>query len=165
MRTFDAQADLYARNFAAADSIAGGVLKLDSTFLLAKHTRAEALLGLGRTADAIRIMEQLVASVPPSPATEYHGFLAYAYARARDSTRARSMLERMRVASGGHLPPMGLVAVTLDELGDTDAAVAALTRARDLHDPWLPGFVMSERYDRLRKDPRGATILATVLTR
>ena len=165
MRIFDAQADLYARNYPAADSIAGGVLKLDSTFLLAKHTRAEALLGLGRTADAIRIMEQLVASVPASPATEYHGFLAYAYARAGDSMRARAMLERMRVASGGRLPPMGLVAVTLDQLGDTDAAIAALTRALELHDPWLPGFVGSERYDRLRKDPRGAAILATVLTR
>jgi serine/threonine-protein kinase len=165
MRTFDAQADLYARNFRAADSIAGGVLQLDSTFLLAKHTRAEALLGLGRTAEAIRIMEQLVASVPASPATEYHGFLAYTYARAGDSTRARAMLERMRVASGGQLPPMGLVAVTLDQLGDTDAAIPALTRALALHDPWLPGFVGSERYDRLRKNPRGAAILATVLTR
>ena len=164
MRIFDAQADLYARNYLSADSIAGGVLKLDSTFLLAKHTRAEALLGLGRTAEAIRIMEQLVSSVPPSPATEYHGFLAYAYARAGDTTRSRAMLERMRVASGGRLPPMGLVAVTLDQLGDT-AAITALTRARDLHDPWLPGFVGSERYDRLRKNPRGAAILATVLTR
>ena len=165
MRIFDAQADLFDRNFAAADSIGGGVLKLDSTFLLAKHTRAEALLGLGRTAESIRIMEQLVASVPASPATEYHGFLAYAYARAGDTTRARAMLERMRVASGGRLPPMGLVAVTLDQLGDTGAAIVALARARDLHDPWLPGFVGSERYDRLRNDPRGAAILATVLTR
>ena len=141
------------------------MLRLDSTFLLARHTRAEALIGLSRTAEAIRIMEQLVASVPASPATEYHGYLAYAYARAGDTTKARAMLERMRVASGGILPPMGLVAATLDQLGDTDAAITALTRARDLHDPWLPGFVGSERYDRLRKDPRGAAILATVLTR
>ena len=165
IRTSDAQVDLYARNFRAADSIAGGVLQLDSTFLLAKRTRAEALLGLGRTADAIRMMAQLVASLPLSPATEYHGFLAYAYARSGDSVRARATLERMRVASGGRLPPMGLVAATLDQVGDTDAALAALIRARDLHDPWLPGFVASERYDRLRKNPRGAAILATVLTR
>lgn len=165
MRIFDAQADLYARNFAAADSIGSGVLKLDSTFLLARHTRAEALLGLGRAAESIRIMEQLVASVPASPATEYHGFLAYAYARSGDTTRARAMLERMRIASGGRLPPMGLVAAAFGELGDTDAAIVALTRARDLHDPWLPGFLGSERYDRLRNDPRAAAILATVLTR
>ena len=165
MRIFDAQADLYERKFAAADSIADGVLRLDSTFLLARHTRAEALIGLSRTAEAIRIMEQLVATVPALPATEYHGYLAYAYARAGDTAKARAMLERMRVASGGKLPPMGLVAATLDQLGDTDAAITALTRARDLHDPWLPGFVGSERYDRLRKDPRGAAILATVLTR
>ena len=67
MRIFDAQAFLYERKFAEADSIADRVVRLDSTFLLARQARAEAKLGLGRTADTIRIMEQLVAGLPASP--------------------------------------------------------------------------------------------------
>lgn len=165
MRAFDAQVFTYERKFAAADSVANAVLALDSTFLLAQSVRAEALLGLGRIPEAIRALEQLVNGIPAAPATEYHGILAYVYARAGDSTRARALLARIRGVSGGQLPPMGVLAATLDQLGETEQALALLIRARDLHDPWLPGYIASERYDRLRKNPRGAAIVATVLAR
>ena len=165
MRTFDAQVFMYERNYAAADSVANAVLSLDSTFLLARSVRGEALLGLGRIPEAIRMLEQLVNAIPAAPATEYHGILAYVYARAGDTTRARAMLDRIRASSGGQLPPMGVLAATLEQLGKTDEALAVLIRARDQHDPWLPGYIASERYDRLRKDPRGAAIVATVLAR
>jgi tetratricopeptide (TPR) repeat protein len=165
MRTFDAQVFMYERKYAEADSIANAVLSLDSTFLLARSVRGEALLGLGRSPAAIRMLEQLVNDLPAAQATEYHGILSYVYARAGDSTRARALLDRIRSMSGGQLPPMGVLAATLEQLGQTDQALAALIRARDLHDPWLPGYIVSERYDRLRKDPRGAAIVATVLAR
>ena len=165
MRTFDAQVFMYERKYAEADSIANAVLSLDSTFLLARSVRGEALLGLGRSPEAIRMLEQLVNDLPAAQATEYHGILSYVYARAGDSTRARALLDRIRSMSGGQLPPMGVLAATLEQLGQTDQALAALIRARDLHDPWLPGYIVSERYDRLRKDPRGAAIVATVLAR
>jgi predicted Zn-dependent protease len=155
----------YERKYAAADSVANAVLLLDSTFLLAQSVRGEALLGLGRIPEAIRTLQQLVNVIPASPATEYHGILAYVYARAGDSTRARALLARIRGVSGGQLPPMGVLAATLYQLGETEQALALLVRARDLHDPWLPGYIASARYDRLRKDPRGAAIMATVLGR
>jgi hypothetical protein len=75
------------------------------------------------------------------------------------------MLDRIRISSRGQLPPMGVLAATLEQLGQTDQALAVLIRARDQHDPWLPGYIASERYDRLRKDPRGAAIVASVLAR
>ncbi len=165
MRTFDAQVFMYERNYAAADSVANAVLSLDSTFLLARSVRGEALLGLGRIPEAIRMLEQLVNAIPAAPATEYHGILAYVYARGGDTTRARAMLDRIRTISGGQLPPMGVLAATLEQLGKTDEALAVLIRARDQHDPWLPGYIASERYDRLRKDSRGAAIVASVLAR
>ena len=43
--------------------------------------------------------------------------------------------------------------------------IGVLLLALDLHDPWLPGYIASARYDRLRKDPRGAAIVASVLSR
>ena len=46
-----------------------------------------------------------------------------------------------------------------------DQAIAVLIRARDQYDPWLPGYIASERYDRLRNDPRSAAIVESVLTR
>ncbi|MBC7563131.1 MAG: protein kinase [Gemmatimonadaceae bacterium] len=165
MRTFDAQVYMYERNYAAADSVANAVPSLDSTFLLARSVHGEALLGLGRVAEATATMEQLVSAIPTAPATEYHALLAYVYARAGDGVRARVMLDRMRASSGGQLPPMGVLAATLEQLGDTDAALALLVRARDVHDPWLPGYIASGRYDRLRKHPRGAAIVESVLRR
>ncbi len=165
MRTFDAQVYMYERNYAAADSVANAVLSLDSTFLLARSVHGEAQLGLGRVPEAIQTLEQLVSAIPAVPATEYHAILAYVYARAGDGVRARAMLDRMRASSGGQLPPMGVLAATLDQLGDTDVALALLVRARDVHDPWLPGYIASERYDRLRRNPRGAVIVESVLRR
>ncbi len=38
-------------------------------------------------------------------------------------------------------------------------------RAIALHDPWTPEFSGLERYDQLRKDPKGAVLMAMVLTR
>ncbi len=165
MRIFDAQVYTYERNYAAADSVANAVLLLDSTFLLARSVRGEALLRLGRVPEAIRTMEQLVNAIPAVPATEYHAILAYLYACAGDSTRARAMLDQIRTSSGGKLPSIGVLAATLERLGQMDEALALLVRARDAHDPWLPGYIASERYDRLRKHPRGAAIVESVLNR
>jgi len=165
VRTWEAQLSLYERRYVVADSEASSVVGLDSTFALAWMAKAEALIGLGRPKEAVTIMQRRVALLPAAPATEYHAFLAYALACAGDTAGARALLEQIRKVSGGRLPPMGTLATALERIGDQEAALEVLTRAIALHDPWVPGFVGNERYDRLRKDPRSGPLIAKVLNR
>ena len=147
------------RRFAEADSAAASAIALDSTFALAWQWRANALLGLGQTAQAIALLERQVALLPAGRPEEPHGILAYGYARAGRITEARGLLERMRAQSGGRLPPTGAFAAALEELGDHEAAVALLTEAIAQHDVWTVNFPRSARFDRLREDPRVAAML------
>ena len=165
VRTWEAQLSLYERRFVVADSEASSVVGLDSTFALAWMAKAEALIGLGRAKEAVTIMRRRVALLPDSPATEYHGVLAYSLARAADTAGTRAVLDRLRKVNGGRLPPLGSVATALAEIGDMESSLEVLARAIALHDPWVPGFIGNERYDRLRKDPRGSALIATVLSR
>jgi len=153
------------RRLPAADSAAGAAMALDSTFMLAWDERANALLGMGRTAPAIALLERRVALLPPGRPEEPHGILAYAYARAGRASEARTLLDTMRARSGGRLPPSGASAAALEELGDQEAAVALLTEAVARHDTWLVNFSRTVRFDRLRKDPRVAAMLARLETR
>ncbi|MBX9929849.1 MAG: protein kinase [Gemmatimonadaceae bacterium] len=165
VRTWDAQIHLYDRKHAAADSVASIVVRLDSTFAPAWMAKAEALLGLGRTREAVAIMQRRVALLPALPATEYHGMLAYALARAGDTTAVRATLDRLRQGRTRALPPLGSIAVALLEIGERAEALEVMQRAIALHDPWTAGFIGNARYDRMRKDSQGAVLLATVLTR
>jgi 2-C-methyl-D-erythritol 4-phosphate cytidylyltransferase len=71
----------------------------------------------------------------------------------------------MRAQSGGQIPATGANAAALEELGDHEAAVALLGHAIARHDVWLVQFPQAPRYDRLRKDPRVAAMLARLGTR
>ena len=42
------------------------------------------------------------------------------------------------------------------------AAIALLAEAVAQHDAWLLQYTRGERYDKLRRDPRGAALLARV---
>jgi hypothetical protein len=50
--------------------------------------------------------------------------------------------------------------MALEELGDHEAAITLLGEAVATHDTWLLQYTRGERYDKLRKDPRGAALLA-----
>jgi len=62
--------------------------------------------------------------------------------------------------AGGRLPATGALATALEELGAHEAAIVLLGRAVEGHDAWPLQFTRGERYDKLRKDPRGAAFLA-----
>jgi serine/threonine-protein kinase len=153
------------RRLAAADSAAGVAMALDSTFMLAWDERANALLGMGRAAPAVALLERRVSLLPAGRPEEPHGILAYAYARAGRASEARALLDTMRVRSGGRLPPSGTAAAALEELGDHETAVALLTEAIARHDSWLVNFSRTARFDRLRKDPHVAVMLSKLETR
>ena len=162
IRTFDVQLLLNEHRYADADTASQRIIGLDSTFALNWAARADAMIGLGRYPEAVAIMERRAALLPPAPATETHGLLAYAYARAGNAAKARESLDRMRSANGGRLPAMGIVAATTDVLGDREQAVKLLGDAIAQHDPWVYILSRTERYDRLRKDPRAAAMLDKV---
>ena len=139
--------------------MASAAIALDSTFMLAWEWRANALLGLGRAAEAVALLERQVATLPAGRPQEVHCLLAYAYAVSGRTTDARATLEQIRARSGGRLPATGAAAAALEELGDHEAAVALLAQGVARHDVWLVQFPRAPRYDRLRRDPRAAAML------
>ena len=151
------------RRFAEADSVASVAISMDSTFMLAWTWRANALLGMGQTARAVALLERQLALVPPGRPEEAHALLAYGYAVAGRAKEARAVLDTMKARSGGRVPAMGATAAALEELGDHEAAVTLFGAAIARHDPWLVQFPQITRYDRLRKDPRVAAMLARLL--
>jgi len=164
-RIWESQVLLDQRRSTEAESVASATIALDSTFLLAWQARENALMAMGQVAPAVAMMEHQVALLPPGRPEEVHGMLAYGYALAGRGKEARAMLETMRARSGGRIPPTGATAAALEELGDHAAAVALLEEAIARHDSWLETFSRWPRYDKLRKDPRVAALLARLETR
>ena len=101
-----------------------------------------------------------MAELPPHRPTETHGLLTYAYARTGMVANARALLAEQTADAGGRLPATGVLATALEELGDHEAAIELLGEAVAQHDAWLLQYTRGERYDKLRKDPRGAALLA-----
>jgi len=164
-RLWEAQVLEAERRFAASDSVASATMAMDSTFMLAWVLKANVLLGMGRIEQAITLLERQVATLPAGRPERELGMLAYAYARAGRTGESRAMLDAIRSESGGRLPATGVIAATLDELGDHEAAVALLREAIARHDVWLVQFPGTARYDKLRKDPRVAAMLARLGTK
>ena len=159
-RVWEAQALISERREAEAEALTRRTVELDSTYALNWDTRAIALSALGRHAEAVAIMERRVALLPPVPPTETHGILVYCYARAGRTSDARRVLDQMRSANGGRLPATGVLAATLWELGEHDAAVTMLDEAvRTTYTGWLNIYASAERFDHMRKDPRAVALL------
>jgi TolB-like protein/Flp pilus assembly protein TadD len=148
-----------AGRYAAADSAALAVLKLDATFPQALLTRGAILIELQQFDNAITTLEQL-SHEPNLRSTEKVGMLAYAYARAGRRSEARATLTR--IAQDPTTAAAGMVAAALDALGDRESAVAVFRRAVAQHDPWLLSTGRSAPYDGLRKDRRLKPLFARI---
>jgi eukaryotic-like serine/threonine-protein kinase len=148
-----------ARQYAAADSVESALVAFDSTFQQASLQRGRILAEQGHFDQAIALLEPL-SHQSNLRSAEKLGVLAYAYTRAGRAAAARATLARLprdTIVSTG-----GMVAVTLDALGDRDAAVAMFRRAVAHHDPWLWVYGRSAPYDGLRKDPRLTALFAKI---
>ena len=163
-RVWEAQILQPQRRYAEADSMASVAMGMDSTFMLAWTWKANALLGLKKIDEAISLLEWQLRLLPPGRPEEAHGLLAYAYAVAGRAKEARATIDSIRARVGGRLPATGAIAAALEELGDHEQAVALLGQAVARHDTWLVQFPQLERYDKLRKDPRAARLLAALGT-
>jgi len=158
-RIWDTQILGQERRFAEAEALASSTIAMDSTFMLAWSWRANALLGMGQSAQAVTLLERYASMVPSDRPEEAHCLLAYAYAKAGRVGDARAKLDWIRARSGGRLPAVGAIAAALEELGDHEAAVALLGKAIERSDTWTVQFPQLSRYDRLRRDPRAAAML------
>jgi serine/threonine protein kinase/tetratricopeptide (TPR) repeat protein len=80
-------------------------------------------------------------------------YLGYAYARSGRVDAARAVLSELEHRPGQYMPPY-FAAVVLQGLGETDAALARLSRARDGRDSMLRDLRVDRVWDSLRDDPR-----------
>ncbi len=161
-RTWGAQLLLTERRYREADSATRAVLAMDSTYALAWDARGEVLSYLGRHDDAIAALQRNVEQGSSGRPRQSEGILAFVYARAGRDAEARRVMERLRTKNGGELPAMGVLAATLEQLGDHAAAVALLDRAAREPDGWLNMYNRAERYDALRRDPRADAIMKSI---
>ena len=161
-RTWGAQLLLVERRFTAADSASRAILAMDSTYALAWDVRGEALSHLGRHNEAIIALQRNLEQLPKNSPNQTEGILAYVFARAGRTADARRAMEQLRVKNGGEMPAMGVLAATMEQLGDHAAALAMIERAVKQPDAWLNMYNHTARYDALRRDPRAAAIMASI---
>ena len=114
---------------------------------------------MGRVDEANSNSERHLLHQPGIRPLEQQGRYAWMLAVAGRSAQARSVIEQLRIENGGKMPPVGVIAVALERLGDMDSALVVLADAIAKHDPWLLQYSNNERFDRLRKDPRGLTLM------
>ncbi|WP_434479625.1 protein kinase domain-containing protein [Gemmatimonas sp.] len=161
-RTWGAQLLMTERRYREADSATRSILSMDSTYALAWDVRGEALSYLGRHDEAIVALQRNLEQLPKNLPNQTEGILAYVFARAGRAADARRAIENLRVKNGGVLPAMGVLAATLETLGDHAAALAMIERAVKQPDSWLQMYNRAERYDALRKDPRADAIMKSI---
>jgi TolB-like protein/tetratricopeptide (TPR) repeat protein/tRNA A-37 threonylcarbamoyl transferase component Bud32 len=163
-RTWGAQILMTDRQYTRADSATRAILAMDSTYALAWDLRGETLSYLGRHDEAVAALERNLAQLAPDRMHETEGILAFVYARAGRPADARRVMETLRRKNRGELPSMAVLAAALEQLGDHDAAIRQLERAVRQPDAWLQMYNRSERYESLRRDPRGRAALESIET-
>jgi serine/threonine-protein kinase len=161
-RTWGAQLLMTDRRYEAADSSTRSILAMDSTYALAWDVKGEVLSYLGRHDEAIAALERNLAQLAKDRVHQTEGILAYVYARAGRPADARRVMERLRTKNGGELPAMGVLAATLEILGDHAAAVTMIERAVRQPDAWLQMYNRSARFDALRRDPRADSLMGSI---
>jgi tetratricopeptide (TPR) repeat protein len=161
-RTWGAQILMTDRQYTRTDSATRAILAMDSTYALAWDLRGETLSYLGRHDEAIAALERNLAQLAPDRLHETEGILAYVYARAGRAADARRVMDTLRRKNRGELPSMAVLAAALEQLGDRAAALTQLERAVKQPDAWLQMYNRSERYETLRRDPRGKAALESI---
>jgi TolB-like protein len=161
-RTWGAQILMTDRQYARADSATRAILAMDSTYALAWDLRGEVLSYLGRHDEAVASLERNLAQLAPDRMHETEGILAFVYARAGRAADARRVMDNLRRKNRGELPSMAVLAAAFEQLGEHAAALTQLERAVKQPDAWLQMYNRSERYESLRRDPRGRAALESI---
>jgi tetratricopeptide (TPR) repeat protein len=141
----------FARDYEGAVRQANISIEADSTFWLPYRQLGEALVQMGRAAEALAPLRKAVAM---SPTGETRARYAYALARAGDGPAARDLLaELVSSAKAGYVSPVELARVHV-ALGDHDRALHFLERAVEQRASAVVLVEVEPAFDPLRGSPR-----------
>ena len=149
-----------ARRYQDAIAQAKAALDLDSTFARARFWVGMAVEQLGRSDEAVRELKATIQHGGPTSA--YLAALGHVYATSgqrRDALRLLRDLETRSLTR--YVSPLDLATIRLG-LGDTDSALALLSRAVRVHDGGLVFLAVDPRYEPLHQDPRYQCLLRRI---
>ena len=133
------------------------LLRVDPGFGHGYFVRALVEIAVGAWADAIATIEKSLDIGGDYPFA--YGALCYAYAARGDESTARRLFDDLQArAAKGFVPPFA-IAIALTGLSETSAALDALHRGVDERDLLLAENLFDPIFDRLRDEPRYATLL------
>jgi eukaryotic-like serine/threonine-protein kinase len=157
VRTTSAWALIFIGDYEAGERVVAKGLELDPSAAYALWTRGIALRFLGRYPESIAIFEHLVESQRRLPF--YVGLLGGSLAAAGRKSEAEEILHELQTSDARHrvVAPLD-IATVLSALGDDDAALDALERAREERNALLWSRIYWPDYFRLRDHPRWKTL-------
>ena len=149
-----------ARRYQEAIDQAKVALDLDST-----HARARFWIGmaeeqLGRSDEAIRELRAAIQQGGPTSA--YLAALGHVYATNGQRREALRVLDDLETRSKTRYVSQLDIATVRLGLGDTDSALALLSRAVQAHDGGLHFLAVDPRYEPLHRDPRFQCLLRRI---
>ena len=144
-------------NIAEGIRIVRAALALDSTFAVGRSAFGAVLIAAGQNDEAIATLRAMPAS-SGLRTSQVRSTLALAYVRAGRAADARRVIAELRDRDR-NLPPTGLLAAVLFELGDRAQAITVLRSAVERHDPWMLNYGASTLFSGLRSDPEARKIL------
>ena len=157
VRTSSAWVHIYTGDYETAERVLRKALDLTPTAAYALFTRGIALRFLGRHAESISILESLVESQRRLPF--YVGLLGGALAAAGQRREAEQILDELQTSQQQNRAVASLdIAGVLSALGDHEAALDALERARDERNALLWARIYWGDFLPLRDHPRWKTL-------
>jgi eukaryotic-like serine/threonine-protein kinase len=149
-----------ARRYQEAIDQAKVALDLDSTFARARFWVGMAAEQLGRSDQAIRELKATIQQGGPTSA--YLAALGHVYGTNGQRREALRLLDELETRSKTrYVSPLDLATIRLG-LGDTDSALALLSRAVQAHDGGLVFLAVDPRYQPVRRDPRFQCLLRRI---
>jgi serine/threonine-protein kinase len=161
-RASSAWASIMAGDYETGERVLAKALDLDPNAAYALWTHGSALRYLGRLAESIATFERLVES-SKRRLTFYIGLLGGALAAAGERSRAEEILAdlRGRRERGEFVASLDMATVLI-ALGDDNAALDALERARTERNAFLWARLYWPDYLRLREHPRWKALAGRV---
>jgi serine/threonine-protein kinase len=149
-----------ARRYQEAIDQAKAALDLDSTHARARFWVGMAQEQLGRSDEAIRELKATIQHGGPTSA--YLAALGHVYATSGQRREALRLLDDLETRSKTrYISPLDLATVRLG-LGETDSALALVSRAVRVHDGGLVFLAVDPRYEPLHRDPRYQCLLRRI---
>ena len=145
-----------AGEFASAIDRTRGVLDMDSGFRPARRLLGVALLGAGKSDEAV---VELTAAAGPDGDRVALAWLAHAKAVGGARDEAAAIVEKLEAESGNVYVPSYHLALAHIGLGNRDTAFRLLDRACADREPAVSNLKVEPRFEPLRRDRRYGSLL------